>query len=218
MSNLASENSVWLKEYVKRTSSAKAKSDKKKGPVFLIVIPCVFAAIIGLMIYNGGLNDPQAFNTIKILGIIAGAILVLGIILIAAGKKKNVTTRTETNLNELLKSVDDVNAFDEQMSQEPLFVVKNDANNFFASTRDFFYERFSDMGNETYTFVKLKDIASVHYVIIKKGIEINHECIFDLRDVNGDVILNGRFDSTKKLEELTGYLGSAITVVEDPEQ
>ena len=75
MSNLASENSVWLKEYVKRTSSAKAKSDKKKGPVFLIVIPCVFAAIIGLMIYNGGLNDPQAFNTIKILGIIAGAVI-----------------------------------------------------------------------------------------------------------------------------------------------
>ena len=67
MGNLASENSVWLKEYVKRVSGAKAKSDKSKGPIILIVIPLLLAAGIGFAIYNGGLNDPQTLNTIKIL-------------------------------------------------------------------------------------------------------------------------------------------------------
>ena len=87
MGNLASENSVWLKEYVKRVSGAKAKSDKSKGPIILIVIPLLLAAGIGFAIYNGGLNDPQTLNTIKILSCIAGGILVLGIITSPQGQR-----------------------------------------------------------------------------------------------------------------------------------
>ena len=50
MGNLASENSVWLKEYVKRVSGAKAKSDKQKGPIILIVIPVLIGVFIAFTI------------------------------------------------------------------------------------------------------------------------------------------------------------------------
>lgn len=218
MGNLASENSVWLKEYVKRVSGAKAKSDKQKGPIILIVIPVLIGVFIGFTIYNGGLNDPQTLNTIKILGGIGGAILVLGLILIAVGKKKNVTTRTETNLNELLRSVDEVKAFDAQMAEEPVFVVANDANNCFAATKDYLYKKFSDLGNETYTFVRLKDIASLHFQLqLTKG-AIGKDYILDFRDADNQVLLNGYVSGRAKLDQLAesmSYVLAGVRMVED---
>ena len=205
MGNLASENSVWLKEYVKRVSGAKAKSDKQKGPIILIVIPVLIGVFIGFTIYNGGLNDPQTLNTIKILGGIGGAILVLGLILIAVGKKKNVTTRTETNLNELLRSVDEVKAFDAQMAEEPVFVVANDANNCFAATKD-------------YLFVRLKDIASLHFQLqLTKG-ATGKDYILDFRDANNQVLLNGYVSGRAKLDQLAesmSYVLAGVRMVED---
>lgn len=216
MGNLASENSVWLKEYVKRVSGAKAKSDKSKGPIILIVIPLLLAAGIGFAIYNGGLNDPQTLNTIKILSCIAGGILVLGIILIAVGKKKNVTTRTETNLNELLRSVDEVKAFDAQMASEPVFVVGNDKNNYFAATKDYLYKRFPDLGNETYTFVRLKDIASLHFQLTRGATDKDY--LLDFRDEGGQVLLSGYVSGRDKLDQLAqgmSYVLAGVKMVED---
>ena len=216
MGNLASENSVWLKEYVKRVSGAKAKSDKSKGPIILIVIPLLLAAAIGFMIYNGGLNDPQAISTIKILSCIAGGILVIGLILIAVSKKKNVTTRTETNLNELLRSVDEVKAFDAQMASEPVFQVGNDKNSYFAATKDYLYKRFPDLGNETYTFVRLKDIASLHFQLTRGATD--KDFLLDFRDANGQVLLSGYVSGRDKLDQLAegmSYALAGVKVVEE---
>ena len=216
MGNLASENSVWLKEYVKRVSGAKAKSDKSKGPIILIVIPLLLAAAIGFMIYNGGLNDPQAINTIKVLSCIAGGILVSGLILIAVSKKKNVTTRTETNLNELLRSVDEVKAFDAQMASEPIFQVGNDKKSYFAATKDYLYKRFPDLGNETYTFVRLKDIASLHFQLTRGATD--KDFLLDFRDANGQVLLSGYVSGRDKLDQLAegmSYALAGVKVVEE---
>ena len=215
-SKLASERSVWLKEYCKRTGAAKAKSDKQKGPIIMIVIPLMVGGVIGYLIYNGGLNDPQTASTIKILAIIGGAILVFALLLTALGKKKNVTSRTEENLNELLTTEAEVKAFDTQMSEEPLFKVGLDSLNYFAVNGDYFYERFSDLGNETYTFVRIKDIASLHYVVKIKGLE--KEYIIDFRDGKGDVLLNGRLDSKSKFDTLKAGLDSVISGLESYEE
>ena len=215
-SNLASEKSVWLKEYVKRAGGAKAKSDKQKGPILMTVIPLMLGGVVGYLIYNGGLNDPQTASTIKILACIAGAILVLGLILIALSKKKNVTSRTEECLNELLTTEAEVKSFDVQMSEEPLFKVGLDSLNYFAANGDYFYERFSALGNETYTFVRIKDIASLHYVVKIKGLE--KEYIIDFRDNKGDVLLNGRLDSSKKFNALKEGLSKVLSDLESVEE
>ncbi|MCR5615393.1 MAG: hypothetical protein K6F45_04435 [Saccharofermentans sp.] len=171
---------------------------------------------MGYLIYNGGLNDPQTMNTIKILSIIAGAILVFGFILIALGKKKNVTSTTEDSLNALLGTADEVKAFDTQMSDEPLFKVGVDSNNYFAATRDYFYNRYPALGNETYCFAKNKDIASVHYIVKIKGLE--KEYIIDFRNGSGDVLMSGRLDSKGKFDKLMEGLGSVISGLESVEE
>ena len=207
-SKIATENSAWLQEYLKRTSGAKKKSNGNKK-IILIIIPLMLAVGIGAIIYNGGLNDPQFLNTIKILACIAGAILVLAIILIAAGSKKNVTSRTEDNLNELIRSSGEAKDFDKQMSVNPVFKVEIDELNYFASTRDYLYKRFSDMGNETYTFVRLKDIDSLHYSMAKvKGLK--KEFYIDLRDGNGKVLMNGRVTSPAKLTSFQESIQSLV--------
>ena len=200
-SKIASENSVWLKEYLKRTSGAKKKSNGNKK-IILIIIPIMLAAVIGFMIYNGGLNDPQAVNTIKILGIIAAVIFVFAVIMIALGKKKNVTSRTEDNLNELFGSVEEVKDFDRQMAVNPVFKVEIDELNYTAATRDYLFKRFSDMGNETYTFIRLKDIDSLHYTPAKTKDVLKKEFYVDWRDSSGKVLMNGRVTSSAKLVSL----------------
>lgn len=200
-SKIASENSAWLKEYLKRTSGAKKKSNGNKK-IILIIIPIMLAAVIGFMIYNGGLNDPQALNTIKILGIIAAVIFVFAIILIALGNKKNVTSRTEDCLNELIKTAEEAKDFDKQMAVNPVFKVEIDQLNYTAATRDYLYNRFSDMGNETYTFIRLKDIASLHYSPAKSKDILKKEFYVDWRDSSGKVLMNGRVTSPAKLVSL----------------
>lgn len=200
-SKIASENSVWLKEYLKRTSGAKKKSNGNKK-IILIIIPIVLAALIGFMIYNGGLNDPQTMHTIKILGVIAAVIFVFAVIMIALGNKKNVTARTEDCLNELIKTADEAKDFDKQMAVKPIFKVEIDELNYTAATRDYLYNRFSDMGNETYTFIRLKDIASLHYSPAKSKDILKKEFYVDWRDSSGKVLMNGRVTSPAKLVSL----------------
>lgn len=214
-SNIASANSTWLKEYVKRTTGAKAKSDKNK-PIILIIIPVMLGAVVGFLISKGGLNDPQTIGTIKILSIIAGIILLFAILMIALGKKKNVTSETENSLNELLKTPEEVKAFDEQMAQSPVFVVKDGANYCFAATKDYLYRKYSDMGNEAYCFARLKDIASLHYVSVK-GTGLDKSYIVDLRDKDGNVLINGNISNTVNLNIFKEYLVSVIADLEEKE-
>ena len=219
-SKIASANSVWLKDYIKRTTDKKAKSDAKKGPILMIVIPVMLGGVVGYLVANGGLNDPQTVGTIKILAIIAGIILLFGILLIALGKKKNVTSRTEDSLNEILKTAEEVKAFDEQMAAPPIFVVEEDANHCFAATKDYLYRKFSDLGNETYDFARLKDIASIHYVsdVTAKGTVLDKPYIVDLRDKNGNVLMNGNISNTVNLNIFKEYLASVIADLETKEE
>jgi len=209
MGKLASENSKWLKEYTQRVDKLRNKSNGNKWLVPLI-ITIILGVFIGIMIANGGLNDPQKMGGIKILGVIAGVMLLVSIILIAKGKKKVASSRTADNLNELLQSVDEVKAFDAQMAQSPVFKVENSSNNYFFATRDFFGVRFSDMGDETYTFVHVRDIDSLHYQAIK-GDGLKFEYLFDLRNAKGEVLLNGHLENTECLRSLEDGLQRVLS-------
>ena len=209
MGKLASENSRWLKEYTQRVNRPRNKSNGNKWLIPLI-ITLILGAFIGIMIANGALNDPQKIGGIKIMGVIAGVMLLVSIILIAKGKKKVASSRTEDNLNELLQSVEEVKAFDEQMAAGPIFKVENSSDNYYFATKDFFGRRFSDMGDETYTFVRVRDISSLHYQALK-GDGLKFEYLFDLRNAEGEVLLNGRLENTACLESLEEGLQKVLS-------
>ena len=112
MSNFASEHSTWLKEYCKRVKKAKAQSNGNKKIIPIIIFLMAGGLDAYLIFAKDGLNDPQLQGPVKGIAIGAGVMLVLSILLIALGKKKDVTIRTTSNLNELLTSVEAVKDFE----------------------------------------------------------------------------------------------------------
>jgi hypothetical protein len=211
MGNYASEGSQWLKSYSERVDKAKGKSNGNKW-----LIPVIFTIMMGgfvaIMIANGGLDDPQKQGTIKVMGCIAGFMLLLSILLIAKGKKKVASARTAENLNELLRSPEEVAAFDRQMAAAPRFVVENSSNDSFFATDDYLGRRFSAMGNETFEFIRLRDIASLHYQKYRKDYN------FDIRDAGGKVLMNGILADFGRLEGLKAVLTdihSGIQLIEE---
>ncbi len=218
MSNYASQGSKWLKEYSAKVNQKRNKSNGNKWLVPLIMT-IILGGLVGFMIANGALDDPQKMNAIKILGAIAGVMLLLTIILIATSKKKVASNRTSENLDELLQSAEEVQAFDQQMAQKPVFSVDNPLGSSIFATKDYLGYKFSDMGDESYQFVHLRDIASMHYQGVK-GTGLKRIYFFDLRDKAGKVLLNGTLDNRGKLEDLLDELKTSLSeaqFVEDAE-
>lgn len=218
MSNYASEGSKWLKEYSARVNQKRTKSNGNKW-LIPVIFTIIIGGLIGVMISQGALDDPQKMTGVKILGAIGGVMLLLSIILIATSKKKVASKRTEDNLNELLKSSEEVQAFDQQMAQKPIFSVDNPLGSSIFATKDYLGYKFSDMGDETYQFVHLRDIASMHYQGVK-GTGLSRIYFFDLRDNDGKVLLNGTLDNRGKLEDLLDELKTSLSgadFVEDAE-
>lgn len=209
MSKFASEHSVWLKEYTKRVKKAKAKSNGNKKIIPIIIFLMAGGLDAYLIFAKDGLNDPQLQGPVKGIAIGAGIMLVLSILLIALGKKKDVTIRTTSNLNELLTSVEAVKDFDAQMQAAPVFKVEIDANACFFATKDYLVEKFPDLGNETYSFVRLSDIAEFHYCGIKKNGKVQ-SIAFDIRDRSGNVIMNGILYSMKEVNALCDGISQSV--------
>ncbi|MBO4651548.1 MAG: hypothetical protein J5653_10195 [Clostridiales bacterium] len=209
MSKFASEHSTWLKEYCKRVKKAKAKSNGNKKIIPIIIFLMAGGLDAYLIFAKDGLNDPQLQGPVKGIAIGAGIMLLLSILLIALGKKKDVTIRTTSNLDELLTSVEAVKDFDEQMKAAPVFKVEIDANACFFATKDYLVEKFPDLGNETYSFVRLSDIAEFHYCGIKKNGKVQ-SIAFDIRDRSGNVIMNGILDSMRKVNALSDGISQCV--------
>ncbi len=207
MSNYASEGSKWLKDYSARVNKARNKSNGNKW-----LVPVIFTIITGgfggMMIANGALEDPQKAGGVKILGVVACVMLLLSVVLIAKGKKKVASGRTEDNLNALLTSADEVKAFDKQMSEKPVFFVDNAGVHGVFATKDYLVYKFSDMGDETYEFARLREIASIHYQGIKTAGKWSY--IFDLRNADDKVLLNGTMDDEGRMTALREGLADAI--------
>ena len=207
MSKLASEQSTWLKEYRKRVYAARKKSgsNKKIMPIMILVMAGGLEAF--LIFGKDGLNDPQLQGPIKIIGIVAGVMLILTTLLIALGKKTDVAKPTTDNLDKLLTTPEDVKAFDAQMQEPPVFIVENSTNYCFFATKDYLAKKSFDMGNETYIFARIEDIASLHYKIIKvNGLE--KDCIVDIRNRNGFVLISGHLVGKSLREALIAGLES----------
>ena len=211
MSNFASDNSKWLKNYSEKVNKTRQKSNGNKW-IIPVVFVIMIGGFIGIMIANGGLTDPQKFNAIKIMGGIGGFMLILSIILIATGKKKVASSRTSDNLNELIRSAEEAAAFDEQMAQSPLFSAEIPTGNLFA-TKDYLGKKFSHMGDETYEFVRIKDIASLHYTAYKEGV-IAKSYIIDLRDSAGKVMMNASIENRAKLDSFIENLKTVLPGLE----
>ena len=207
MSKMASEKSVWLREYRKRVYAAREKSGSKKiiMPIMLLIMAGGLEAF--LIFGKDGLNDPQLQGPIKGIGIVAGVMLLLVILLIALGKKQDVAQATTDNLNQLLRTPEEVKEFDTQMQEPPAFIVENGKNYCFFATKDYLVKKSSDLGNETYVFARIADIASLHYKIIKEN-GFEKDCIVDIRDRNGLVLMNGHLEGKGLRDALIAGLES----------
>ena len=211
MSKFASEHSEWLKEYTKRVKKAKANSNGNKK-IIPIIIFLMAAGLDAFLIFGkDGLNDPQLQGPVKGIAIGAGIMLVLSILLIALGKKKDVTIRTTSNLDELLTSEEAVKDFDAQMKAAPVFMVERDANACFFATKDYLVNKFPDLGNESYSFVRLCDVAELHYCGLKhKGKLKCFGFAIDIRDRSGNVVMHGFLDSMKQVNALCDGISQSV--------
>ena len=209
MSKLASEQSVWLKEYRKRVYAAREKSGSKKFimPLMLLIMAGGLEAF--LIFGKDGLNDPQLQGPVKGIAVVAGVMLLLVILLIALGKKQDVAKWTTDTLNQILRTPEEVKAFDTQMQEPPAFVIENGKNDCFFATKDFLAEKSFALGNETYQFARIEDIGSLHYKIIKvNGVE--KDCIVDIRNRNGMVLMSGHLEGKGLRDALISGLESVV--------
>ena len=203
MSKLASEQSVWLKEYRKRVYAAREKSGSKKFimPLMLLIMAGGLEAF--LVFGKDGLNDPDLQGPVKGIAIVAGVMLLLVILLIALGKKQDVAKGTTDNLNQLLRTPEEVKEFDAQMGAAPAFKVENSKDEYIFATKDYFGSRFTYLGDLTYRFIKISDVTLLHAILYKKG-----SCDVEFRNGNGDVLLTWVADDKSKVDELKAAMPS----------
>lgn len=215
MAKLASENSTWLKEYQKKNQKVREKSNGNKIiiPIMLLLMA---GGLDGYLISQGGLNDPQQATVIKAVAIIGGVLLVMSILLITLGKKRKVAGPTTECLDNLLTTEEEVKEFDAQMAQDPVFLVKEDANISFFATKDYLGQKYSALGDETYMFARLRDVASMHVVgrIPTRGVNrtgiLGRTYLIEFHDRNGKVLMSGSMGSHSHLESLKEELKKVI--------
>ena len=117
--NTMAEQSAWFRQYEAYVNGGKKTSDGKK--VILLIVPLlVIGGLIAMMIKNGALNNDQSKNGVYVLAGIGAFLFIMMLILISKTKKSNAAEITAKDLNELLKSPQDVADFDAQMQAAPL--------------------------------------------------------------------------------------------------
>lgn len=190
--------SVWFQRYEQEVNGAKkAAAGKKK---VLIIIPIMLFAIMFVMIKNGALENDQTKGGVFFMGALGAVMLLMIIILTSKAKNGDAATVTRKDLDTLLQSAQDVAEFDAQMQGNPLFQLENGPDEFIFATKDFIGTRFKFMGDTTWRFIRIRDIAVLHTV---HGNSNNTDhCDVEFRDRNNQVLLTWVAKNEKKVEEL----------------
>ena len=203
------KNSLWLQKYENEVANKRNESNQNKK-VILIIIPIMAVLFLIPALANSNITDPQVLTgTIAMVGVFAVTIL-FAVIMISIGKKKDVTKLTRENVLKLLKSDEDVDRFDQQMSIAPMGEVNLGTETLFF-TEDYVGKKFIAGGDLKYTFIRRSEIASFHHskTASNTANPINAAFFFDIRNANQQVIMNGSVDSGKQLDELVALLQTA---------
>ena len=109
------KKSIWLENYEKEVRGKKAQSDQGKKIIF-IIIPVMLILLIIAAMANGGMSDPQAKSGLLFTVGVFAFIMVFVVVILSKSKKIDVAKKTRDNVLALLKTDDDVDLFDQQMS------------------------------------------------------------------------------------------------------
>ena len=148
--------SSWFRQYEQEVNGVRKQSNDKKKIVLIIPI-LLIGGMIAMMIRNGA---PK--GGIYLLCGIGAFIIVMVLIGTRKSKATDAAAITRKDLDELFDSPETAEEFDRQMKEAPLFQVMNQKNDYVFATKDYLGMQFPYLGDATYRFIRLSDVASIH--------------------------------------------------------
>lgn len=209
------KESVWLKEYEKEVKGKRADSNSKKK-IILVIVPLMMLLFVGAALMNGGSNAAQAQNAVMPMVAVFAGIMIFVVIMLCIGKKKDVTKNTRDNVKELLRSDEEVDEFDRQMSAAPVKEIKINSTSTMFLTPDYVGEKSIAMGDLTYRFARRSDMVSYKYVKTKSTTAnpLKAAYFFEIRNAQNKLLLGGLADTGELLAEVEELLKIAQPAIE----
>ena len=197
--------SVWLKKHVDEVQGKRDQSSQKKK-LMLILIPMMFGLMfIGIIASAGDAVSSEIRTAMIVMFGVFLAIMVMVILLLGKAKKIDATVGTRESVAKLLKTDEDVEFFDAEMSQKPVNAVwLTGVSNFFV-TNNFIGVKFMYLGDEQYRFAKKADVTKFAYSQTK-GVK---EIFFDVLNRDDEKILGSSATSKKQIDEIIALLQTA---------
>ena len=197
--------SVWLKKHVDEVQGKRDQSSQKKK-LMLILIPMMFGLMfIGVIASAGDAVSSEVRTAMIAMFAVFLAVMVMVILLLGKAKKIDATVGTRESVAKLLKTDEDVEFFDAEMSQKPVNAVwLTGVSNFFV-TNNFIGVKFMYLGDEQYRFAKKADVTKFAYSQTK-GVK---EIFFDVLNRDDEKILGSSATSKKQIDEIIALLQTA---------
>lgn len=194
--------SVWLKKHVEEVQGKRDQSAQKKK-VMLILLPMVFGLFFIAIIASAGEAMASEIRTamIVMLAVFAG-VIVMVILLLGKAKKIDATKGTRENVTAILKTDEDVEFFDMEMSQKPLKEVWLSGVSKFFVTQNYIGVKFMYLGDEQYRFAKKTEVTGFAYCKTK-GVK---EIFFDVLNYNNEKIFGESATSMNQINEIITLL------------
>ena len=166
--NAMAGQSAWFRQYEKEVNGTRNAGNGKKK--ILIILPIlIFGGLIAMMIKNGALENEQTKGGVYALAGICAFMVLMMLILISKSKKIDAAAITRNDLNQLLTTPEAAAEFDAQMKAKPLFQVTNQKDNYVFATKDYVGMTFKHLGDQTYRFIRLRDVVFLHTIENNSG-------------------------------------------------
>lgn len=214
------KESIWLRNYEQEVNGKRKASNSKKKNTF-IIFPIMMVIFLGLAWVNRNSEAAQEAaaqgqnGSVFIVVTFAG-IMLFYMLMLAVGRKKDVTKHTRENVKALLRNDEEVDLFDAQMSEAPIKEVTIGLNTTVFLTQDYVGKKWLSSTNDLqYTFVRRTDIAFFNSSKTKSASAnpLRASYFFDIRNANLEVIMNGLAENSDLLTELKELLKLAQPAV-----
>lgn len=194
--------SVWLKKHVEEVQGKRDQSAQKKK-IMLILLPMMFGLFFIAIMASAGEAMASEIRTamIVMLAVFAG-VMVMVILLLSKTKKIDATKGTRENVTAMLKTDEDVEFFDMEMSQKPLKEVWLSGVSKFFVTQNYIGVKFMYLGDEQYRFAKKTEVTGFAYCKTK-GVK---EIFFDVLNYNNEKIFGESATSMNQINEIITLL------------
>ena len=181
----------------------KRDQSAQKKKIMLILLPMMFGLFFIAIMASAGETMASEIRTamIVMLAVFAG-VMVMVILLLGKAKKIDATKGTRENVTAMLKTDEDVEFFDMEMSQKPLKEVWLSGVSKFFVTQNYIGVKFMYLGDEQYRFAKKTEVTGFAYCKTK-GVK---EIFFDVINYNNEKIFGESATSMNQINEIITLL------------